>query len=180
MKAIQTLPSRKSLLSFAVSSLLAVTAAAAQVAGTAPGAAGIDDSGNYRSEVQACNSGQTQQDRDTCLREARNAQAARKQGSLVHPNEDYQTNALARCDVFKGGEDKAACEARVMGYGSASGSVAGGGVLRQVETVVVPPGQEEVTIEPKTSDPVVLVPATPSATPSAMPSAAPSTGSATQ
>jgi len=160
VKAIQILRRRKGLLSFACSSLLAATAAAAQVAGAAPGTSGIDDSGNFRSEVQACKSGETQQDRSTCLQEARNAQAARKQGALVHPHEDYQANALARCDVFKG-EDKAACEARVMGYGSASGSVAGGGVLRQVETVVVPPGQEEVTIEPKTSDPVVLVPATP-------------------
>jgi len=31
-----------------------------------------------------------------------------------------------------------------------------------VETVVVPPGQREVTIQPKTSNPVVLVPAQPS------------------
>jgi len=38
-------------------------------------------------------------------------------------------------------------------------------VLRQVETVVLPPGQSEITIEPKTSDPVVLVPAQPPQTP---------------
>ncbi|MDB5881179.1 MAG: hypothetical protein JWP43_1057, partial [Ramlibacter sp.] len=34
----------------------------------------------------------------------------------------------------------------------------GGGVLREVETVVLPPGASSVTIEPKTADPVVLVP----------------------
>jgi hypothetical protein len=56
------------------------------------------------------------------------------------------------------GEDKAACQARLMGYGSTSGSVAGGGVLREVETVVLPRGASSVTIEPKTADPVVLVP----------------------
>jgi hypothetical protein len=45
-----------------------------------------------------------------------------------------------------------------MGYGNVSGSVAGGGILREVETVVLPPGQSDVTVQPKTSDPVVLVP----------------------
>jgi hypothetical protein len=31
-------------------------------------------------------------------------------------------------------------------------------VLREVETVVLPAGQSSVTIEPKTQDPVVLLP----------------------
>ena len=57
------------------------------------------------------------------------------------------------------GEDKAACQARVLGYGETTGSVAGGGVLREVETVVLPAGQSSVTIEPKTADPIVLIPA---------------------
>jgi len=56
------------------------------------------------------------------------------------------------------GEEKAACQARVMGYGSTTGSVAGGGLLREVETVVMPAGSGSVTIQPQTSDPVVLVP----------------------
>lgn len=160
MTRIQTLRSRKSLLSFAAVSLLAMTAATAQVAGTA-GDTGIDASGNYRSEVQACNSGQTQEARDTCLREARNARADKQQRAPGATGNDLGANALARCEPL-GGEEKAACQARVMGYGETSGSVAGGGVLRQVETVVVPPGQTEVTIEPKTSNPVVLVPVQPS------------------
>jgi hypothetical protein len=46
----------------------------------------------------------------------------------------------------------------MMGYGSTEGSVAGGGVLREVETVVMPAGSGSVTIQPQTSDPVVLVP----------------------
>lgn len=151
--------SRKSLLSFAAASLLAMTAATAQVAGTR-GDTGIDASGNYRSEVQACNSGQTQEARDTCLREARNARADKQQRNLDSAGNDLGANAMARCEPLAG-EDKAACQARVLGYGETSGSVAGGGVLRQVETVVVPRGQSEVTIEPKTSNPVVLVPVQP-------------------
>lgn len=151
--------SRQSLVYFGVTALLAVTAATAQVATGAPGATGIDASGSYQQEVQACMTGRTQQDRDTCLKEARNAQADKKRGLLDNAGAQFQANAAARCDVLSG-EEKAACQARVMGYGNTSGSVAGGGVLREVETVVMPEGRGSVTIEPKTSDPVVLVPAT--------------------
>lgn len=147
--------SRKSLYSFGAAALLAVTAATAQVAG---GTTGIDSSGQFQQEVQACRSGQTQQNLETCLQEARNAQAERQRGALRRPSVDYEANATARCDALEG-EYKAACQARVMGYGSTTGSVAGGGVLREVETVVLPPGATSVTIEPRTSDPVVLVPA---------------------
>jgi hypothetical protein len=145
--------SRKSLISFGVTALLAVGAFTAQIAT----ATGIDATGSYQSEVQACMSGQTQQDRDTCLKEARNAQADKRRGVLDNHGNQEQ-NAKARCDVFTTGEDKAACHARVMGMGSSEGSVAGGGVIRQVETVVLPAGQQSVTVEAQTSDPVVLVP----------------------
>ena len=154
MTAHATGHSRKSLVSFGVAALLAMTAATAQVA---TGTTGIDDTGNYQHEVQSCLTGNTQQDRDTCLREARNAQADKKRGLLDNNQAQFDTNAAARCDVMTG-EEKAACKARIMGFGNTTGSVAGGGVLREVETVVLPPGRDSVTIEPKTDDPVVLVP----------------------
>jgi hypothetical protein len=146
--------SRKSLVSYGVAALLAVTAATAQVA---TGTTGIDGSGSYQQEANACMTGKTQQDRDTCLKEARNAQADKKRGVLDNAGARFDANAAARCDVLAG-EEKAACQARVMGYGNTTGSVAGGGVLREVETVVLPAGESSVTIEPKTADPVVLVP----------------------
>jgi hypothetical protein len=151
----------KSMLSFGAAALLAVGAATAQVAtispdATFPGAQAIDNSGNYRSEVNACLSGQTQQARDDCLKEARNAASDKNRGKL----ENYQEMAMARCDVHAAAEDRAACRARMMGRGEVDGSVAGGGLIREVETVVVPQGQASVTIEPRTSDPVVLVPDT--------------------
>ena len=154
--------SRKSLISFGLAALLSISAAAlltvtAATAQVAAGTTGIDASGNYRQEVQACMNGRTAQDRDTCLREARNAQAERQRGGLDAAQ--LEANAAARCDVLSG-EEKAACRARVLGYGSTSGSVAGGGVLREVETVVMPPGSGSITVEPQTrSEPVVLVPA---------------------
>ncbi|HEY8358492.1 MAG TPA: hypothetical protein VIL30_13625 [Ramlibacter sp.] len=146
--------SRKSLLSFGVSALLAVTAATAQVA---TGTTGIDASGSFQQEVNACNTGRTQQDRDTCLTEARNARADKSRG-VLDTGSNLEANAMGRCEVFNSGEDKAACQARVMGMGSANGSVAGGGLIREVETVVLPAGQNSVTIQPQTADPVVLVP----------------------
>lgn len=150
--------SRKSLASFGASALFAVTAVAAQVAGNQfPEGAPLDDSGNYRSEVQACKAGKTAEDVATCLKEARNAHADKTRGALSNENGQFQANARARCNVLSG-EDKAACEARMMGYGSVSGSVASGGLLREVETVVMPPGQDSVRVDAKTPNPVLLVP----------------------
>ena len=144
--------SSKSLVSFGVAALLAVGAATAQVAT-------IDASGSYQQEVQACLSGQTQQARDDCLKEARNANADKRRG-VLDTQGSLEANAMGRCSVFTSGEDKAACQARVMGMGSAEGSVAGGGLIREVETVVMPQGQTSVTVQPQTSEPVVLVPST--------------------
>ena len=158
MNARDFSPSHKSsLVSFGVTALLAVTAATAQVATGAPGTTGIDASGRYQQEVQACMSGRTQQDQATCLKEARNAQADKKRGLLDNAGGNLEANAKARCAVLTG-EEQAACQARMMGYGSTSGSVAAGGVLREVETVVLPPDAHSVTIQPQTADPVVLVP----------------------
>lgn len=155
---------------FGFAAVLAVPAAMAQTAtqgeGIEPSAekssiyrrdTGINDSGNYRQEVQACLSGRSPQARETCLEEARNALAAQRRGKLAAENPDYMANAMARCQPLTG-EYKAACAARVMGFGSTSGTVAGGGLLREVEIVVVPPGVERVRIEPQTPNPVVLVP----------------------
>ncbi len=133
----------------------ALLAAGATTAQVAAGTTGIDASGNTQSERAACLSGTTQQDRATCLREASNAAADKRAGRL-DSGTNYAANALARCDVLSG-EDKAACQARMAGRGSTSGSVAGGGVLREVETVVVPAGTAPVVIQPKTADPVLLV-----------------------
>ena len=140
---------------FALIGATAVLAATAATAQIASGTTGIDASGNTRTERAACMSGNTQQDRATCLREANNAAADKRAGKL-DSGTDYAANALARCDVLTG-EDKAACQARIVGYGSTDGSVAGGGVIRQVETVVVPANATSVVIEPKTSDPVLVI-----------------------
>ena len=116
-----------------LAALLAVSAANAQVAPL--DTTGLDASGKAKSELAACNSGKTQQDRDACLREVRNANAEKRAGTLRNGG-DYSANAMQRCEVFKDSEDLAACRARIEAEVELEGSVAGGGVLRQKETVV--------------------------------------------
>lgn len=146
---------RKGVAFIGLSALLAVGAASAQVAS---GTTGIDASGSTQREKAACHNGMTQQDFVTCMREANNAAAAKRSGKLDNSGGQFEANALKRCDVLQG-NDKIACEARIMGYGSTSGSVAGGGVVRQIETVVLPPNGGPVMIEPKASEDIILVPA---------------------
>jgi hypothetical protein len=145
---------RKAFAYFGVTALLAMTAATAQVTS---GTTGIDATGSTRSEIANCNAGNTQQDQATCLREAKNAAADKKRGVLDNANGEFAANAQQRCDVLAG-EERVACQARIAGYGSTQGSVASGGVIREVETVVAPSTPGSFTIQPKTSDPVILVP----------------------
>ncbi len=136
--------------------LLAVGVASGASAQIASGTTGIDASGNAQSELAACNAGRTQQDRETCMTEVRNANAAKRAGKVDNSGGQFQANAMARCDVFKG-EEQIACQSRVVGYGDTKGSVAGGGVIRQVETVVVPANAETVRIQPQTENGSIVV-----------------------
>ena len=143
---------------FGFVAVVALTAMA-QIASAqiASGTTGIDATGNASSEMAACNSGQTQQDRETCMKEVRNANAEKRAGKLDNAGGQFGANAAQRCGVLTG-EDKIACEARVLGIGNAQGSVAGGGVIREVETVVVPNDGSAVRVQPQT-DSIVVIPA---------------------
>ena len=145
----------KSFFAFSLTALLAMSATAQIATGTT----GIDNTGNAASEMAACNNGTTQQSRETCMIEVRNANAARRAGKVDNAGGQFKANALMRCNALQG-EDKVACEARVEGYGSPEGSVAGGGVITQVETVVVPKGPEVINVQPQTSSgTIILIPA---------------------
>ena len=145
----------KSLCAFSFTALLAVSATAQIASGTT----GIDNTGNAASEMAACLNGTTQQSRQTCMTEVRNANAARRAGKVDNAGGQFRANALMRCNVLQG-EDKVACEARVTGFGSPQGSVASGGVITQVETVVVPATPGVVEIQPQTnSNAIIVIPA---------------------
>lgn len=114
---------------------------------------------SYAKERADCEAGRTSQDRATCLKEAGAAQAEKKRNRLDNTGSARQ-NAIERCNV-QTGKDKTDCLARIEGPTASnqqtitSGSVTGGGVLRETRTTTV-------------GAPVVVVPATP-----AMPASAP-------
>lgn len=138
----------------AICALITVTASSAQVG--VVGNTGIDTSGNYGKERAWCHVNTSGVALTDCLKNSGAAQAEKRKGTL-HNGGDYEANAMRRCEPFMG-EDLAACRARVVGRGGVSGSVQGGGQIKQVETVVMPKGKSSVTFQPKTSDPVILVP----------------------
>ena len=105
---------------------------AGNAAATGPAA---DAQARYRGDMAVCNSGQSNQDPATCRIEARNALAEARRGGLTAAPDQYQSNALQRCGVFKDA-DRSDCEARMRGPGNVQGSVAAGGILRESVTLV--------------------------------------------
>lgn len=107
-------------------------------AGLASGAAlaapaAPDARARYDQERAVCLSGQSNQDRATCLREAGAAYAdAGNRGADVGAAQ-YQKNATRRCDGLPDA-DRHDCMARMQGQGTTSGSVAAGGISRELVT----------------------------------------------
>lgn len=130
--------------------------AASASAQIASGTTGIDNTGNAASELAACNNGTTQQSRATCITEVQNANAAKRAGKVDNAGGQFTANALARCDV-QTGDEKVACRARVAGYGNPQGSVAGGGVISEIETVTTPNEASTVVIQPQSDSSTILV-----------------------
>jgi hypothetical protein len=106
-------------------------------AGMAAAAGGslADAQARYREDRAACTSGQSYQDRRTCLREAAAALAEAKRGRLADRDSSYERNQLLRCDRLSG-EDRDDCVRRMRGEGTVSGSVEGGGVYRELRRTV--------------------------------------------
>lgn len=90
-----------------------------------------DAATRYRMEREACMSGQSHQDRATCLKEAGAAQGEARAGRLDdRAAASYRQNAMERCRVLPT-SDRDACVARIDGSGRVTGSVEGGGILRE-------------------------------------------------
>jgi hypothetical protein len=91
----------------------------------------------YQRERADCQAGRTQQNLKDCLYEAVSARDASRKGLLT--TESAQTlsdNAQQRCQAQAAGPDRVACERMVDGAGTVSGSVAAGGELHELTTVV--------------------------------------------
>ena len=95
--------------------------------------ASADAQARYQQERAACLSGQSNQDRATCLREAGAALADARRGGLGDSSPQYVSNASQRCARLPD-EERRACEARMQGQGTTSGSAAAGGIYRELVT----------------------------------------------
>ena len=109
---------------------LAGLASAAQPAVSSSQRASID--AQYKQEVARCNSGSTDEDRATCLKEAGAARQQALQGGLAEGNQDYSQNALDRCKLLPAGQ-QATCRDLMQTPTQTQGSVGSGGVLREYE-----------------------------------------------
>jgi hypothetical protein len=94
----------------------------------------------YRQYRADCLAGRTHQDRATCLREAGAALQEARRGRLDNGSDPgtLQRNALQRCQR-QPAEDRADCERLARGEGKVSGSVEGGGVIKEIVTRTVGP-----------------------------------------
>ena len=94
----------------------------------------------FLDERAYCQNASAAEDKTACLREAGAALQEARSGKLADANTNYESNRIARCAYLKG-SDKEYCVRRMSGEGTTSGSVEGGGILR--ELVVIVPASEE-------------------------------------
>ena len=111
---------------------LAAAAACASALGADKPAAG-EARAIYERELAACNSGRSNQDRATCLREANAAYAEARRGASTGETAQINSNALKRCDALPEA-DRKDCVARMQGQGTTRGSAAEGGIYREIVT----------------------------------------------
>ncbi|HWP11250.1 MAG TPA: hypothetical protein VNN06_05475 [Ramlibacter sp.] len=92
----------------------------------------------YQQERAVCMSGQSNQDRATCLREAGAALQEARRGNLDVSNAgEMDQNRMIRCNALPAG-DREDCARRMQGEGVTTGSAQQGGVLREVSRPVAP------------------------------------------
>ena len=136
---------------------------------TGAGASAADIGARYKADVERCNSGQTSQDRATCIREAGAALEEARRNRLVERNVDFDKVKMARCEALPPVE-RDECMIQMSGQNTVvKGSVEGGGVLRET-TIVVPaetaPAAESLPVvplgdQPQPLNPSGLTPTTP-------------------
>ncbi|MBA3625282.1 MAG: hypothetical protein H0W48_12705 [Methylibium sp.] len=92
-----------------------------------------------------------------CVEETLAAREAASQGELQTGDAAYRRNALLRCRALPVAEQPA-CEARIRGDGSVSGSVEEGGILRELVVRDRTPGKEAPPANTNISAPVRIDP----------------------
>jgi hypothetical protein len=88
----------------------------------------------FATDIAACKSRNSQQERAACMDEARSVAAESRRGVLGDGMAPDSANLTKRC-LSLPDKDRTACMARMKGEGTVSGSVAAGGILRELVTV---------------------------------------------
>ena len=141
---------RHTTLRAAALSLAAALTCGLAVAATPAAKASADVQARYEQERARCMAGQSGQVLDACLKEAVNAREAARKGQLSDGSGDLRKNAKERCDVLAGAEQRDCMTRARVQEGSmtkidasgstksvtttTSGSVKGGGILRETVT----------------------------------------------
>lgn len=86
----------------------------------------------YQRDAAACRTTRAN-DMANCLSEASTARAAREPASVDLDPGRFARNALKRCEPLSE-PDRSDCVARIRGEGTSTGSVAGGGIYRELVT----------------------------------------------
>lgn len=137
----------------------------AWAAGPAASKASIESS--YQRDRAACQDLGSPDARTSCLRDAgaSRAQALRAGSRSANTPEQLERNALQRCQVHTQPENRAICERMARGEGTVSGSVQGGGTIRELVTQEVlpapPPPPPTPPLAPPSQEPAPLPPAAP-------------------
>ena len=126
--------------------------------GASPGKASIE--ANYQRDRAACAAITVPADRTNCLRDAGAARAqALRIGQSTPSNEELTRNAVQRCQQQPSSEQRVICERMARGEGKVSGSVQGGGVIRELVTQEkLPPPPSPPLSPPMSPPPVQAVP----------------------
>ena len=116
--------------------ILALCAGAVMVSTVAAAGPGADAQARYQKDRAACMSGNSNQDRATCLKEAGAALVeARRNGLTTTDDSTYVSNNMARC-VPLPAADQEDCVRRMNGEGTVKGSVEEGGIYRELRRTV--------------------------------------------
>jgi hypothetical protein len=94
----------------------------------------------YQADRQACMRIADAEERRSCLRDAGAVRQEALRGQIVaDPDaEVLRRNAVQRCQVHRDQLERTMCERMALGEGEVSGSVEGGGLIRQLEVEIDP------------------------------------------
>ena len=112
--------------------LAAALGASPALAAGKPSPAAVSEA-QYQRDAAVCLSRDYKGARNECLSDASTARAGREPVTIDPDPGRYARNALQRCEALKDA-DRSDCVARIQGQGTTSGSVAGGGIYRELVT----------------------------------------------